>query len=154
MTSIYRGTSDPRKKSDSSQTDILWQVGSDEPDGQSNLVASEVQIISQKLDSLQASIDSHPIKWTTDIRDLNELGLRMLQPISIVIEEYPTEDSVIARFPEVEAFGEASTEPQAILELKADIVRLYRDLSNTPLDELGPLPETWLHILKQIISEE
>jgi hypothetical protein len=92
-----------------------------------------------------------PTKWTTQIRDLGEEGYVLAEPIHIVIEEYPDE-SVIARFPEVEAFGEGQSEPEAIQDLKSAILDLYDELMETDSDVLGDTPKMWLRVLERIIT--
>jgi hypothetical protein len=89
----------------------------------------------------------------TQIRDLGAEQLRLSEPITVVIEEYPDEENIVARFPEVEAFGEGATEAEALLYLKEDIRRLYFDLAGSKPEELGTLPKAWLRVLQQIITE-
>jgi len=92
-----------------------------------------------------------PVKWTTQIRDLGDEAYVLLEPVQIVIEEYP-DDSVVARFPEVEAFGEGETEPVAIMNLKIAILDLYDEMMEAPADELGKAPKMWRRILDRIIA--
>jgi len=90
-------------------------------------------------------------KYNAQIRDLGEDAFKLMEPIMVVIEEYPNEDSYIASYPELEVFGEGSTESEAIMNLKLAILDLYDDLLSTQSGELGDLPKNWLHILKQLI---
>jgi hypothetical protein len=93
-----------------------------------------------------------PVKWATQIRDLGDENYVLVEPILILVEEYPNSDMVIARFPEVEAFGEGITDTEAILNLKKSILDLYDELIETNLDTLGNMPKMWLRILKKVVT--
>jgi hypothetical protein len=99
---------------------------------------------------VQAMLD-RPAKWTTQIRDLGEQGYTLLEPIQVVIEEY-RDESVIARFPEVEAFGEGRSEPEAIANLKLAILDLYDELAEAEPASLGKVPQAWQRVLKRLVS--
>jgi hypothetical protein len=152
MTASKGSTFDPRQRREFDGTSLIWEVASNDDEGLADegTITTELAGLSEKVDQLC----QRPLKWATQIRDLGDPQLVLVQPIQIVIEEYASDDSVIARYPEVEVFGEGETEPEAILRLKEDIVRLYRDLINSSPDELGTLPQSWLRVLRQIISEE
>ena len=91
-----------------------------------------------------------PIKWTAQIRDLGEEGYTLREPVQIVIEEY-RDESVIARFPEVEAFGQSYSESEAIANLKIAILDLYDEL--VELENLGKEPQMWRRVLNRLISK-
>jgi hypothetical protein len=67
------------------------------------------------------------------------------------MEEYTSEDIVIASFPEIEVFGDGVTEAEALMNLKWAILDLYEELLDSSPDELGDLPKAWLSILRKII---
>jgi len=92
-----------------------------------------------------------PQKWPTQIRDLGDDDYELVAPVSILVEEYPGDDVVIARFPELEVFGEGATDAEAIFNLKQAILDLYDELTETDPDLLGDLPQTWLRILCKIV---
>jgi hypothetical protein len=146
------GTSDPRKHPSETLSHTVWSVAEGrqeaEADGAATL-ATEVASLNKEI----RQVLSRPQKWVTQIRDLGTAELRLVEPVLVVIEEYPEEESVIARFPELEAFGEGITEAEALLCLKNDIRSLYDDLNNTPENELGTLPQSWLRVLRQLIQE-
>ena len=108
----------------------------------------ELSSCKEKIDSLHRMLEERPIVRHTKIFDLG-CGLHVVEAIPVVIEE--TEDEVIASFPEIEVFGVADTESEALLKLKKNIVDLYYDLINTTQDELGELPLSWLRVLKRIL---
>jgi hypothetical protein len=139
-----------RRKSDNTAAEQKAALAEENGLMEDNPIIAELIALTDKVEQLTL----RPLKWTTEIRDLGIEQLRLNQPILITIEEYTAEDSVIARYPEVEAFGEGQTEPEAILQLKADIVRLYYDLTGSSPETLGVLPQSWLRVLRQVISEE
>jgi hypothetical protein len=105
--------------------------------------------LSEVTETLRA-LRQRPIKWTTQIRDLGSEERAVVEPIQIVIEEY-SDGSIVARFPEIEVFGEGETEPEAILALKAGILDVHDELSEADPASLGALPRMWLRVLDQII---
>jgi len=70
-------------------------------------------------------------------------------PVHITLEF--EEDNVIASFDDIEAFSYAETNSEAINRLCEEIVQLYEDLQEDE-ENLGPLPQKWLHYLKEIIE--
>lgn len=113
---------------------------------------------SKKIDMLQHQIDhltriliNRPMIRNAVLRDLNSSKYILKENIEISIEEYP--DETIAVWPEIEAFGHGITQPEAILDLKNEIIDLYEDLSSAKKKEMGKLPEMWLRILKKIIKK-
>lgn len=70
-------------------------------------------------------------------------------PVHITLEF--EEDRVIASFDDIEAFSYAETNSEAINQLCEEIIQLYEDLQEDE-ENLGPLPQKWLHYLKEIIE--
>ncbi len=97
---------------------------------------------------------NRPVKYNVQIRDIGDPNYQLTDSLFISIEEYPGENTVIASFPEIEAFGEGETESEAILNLKYAILDMYDELTETPPEKLGDLPKTWLHVLRQIIKKD
>ncbi len=87
------------------------------------------------------------------IRDLGDEKYQLTAPLSILIEEYQGDEAVIARLPELEVFGEGFTDSEAIHNLKMSILDLYDELTETDIDILADLPQTWLETLKRIITK-
>jgi hypothetical protein len=118
----------------------------------SSLVSIEQEVISCKeaIGKLYEELDERPLIKETRLFDIDE-KLEVIQPIPIVIEEYKNE--VIAGSPELEVYGVADNEPQAISNLKTGIRDLYYDLIESPKDELGKLPLSWLRILERSIRK-
>ena len=70
-------------------------------------------------------------------------------PVHITLEF--EEDKVIASFDDIEAFSYAETNSEAMNQLCEEIIQLYEDLQEDE-ENLGPLPQKWLHYLKEIIE--
>ena len=116
-------------------------------------VSRDGEIAQSSLDELSGGVEilmERPIKWTAQIRDLGEEGYTLREPVQIVIEEY-RDESVIARFPEVEAFGQGYSESEAIANLKIAILDLYDEL--VELENLGKEPQMWRRVLNRLISK-
>lgn len=117
------------------------------------LLIDRIETLTNQTGQLRSEVRERPLKHNTQIRDLGENGYDVLEPILITIEEYISEDNVIACFPEVEVFGEGVTEAEAITNLKQGILDLYDELDEIPKEELGNLPSSWQKILRKIISK-
>jgi len=107
----------------------------------------------EQFTQLRAEVLARPYKYTTQIHNLGDSGYQLVEPISIVVEEYPNEEIIIARYPEVEVFSEGATESEAINGLKDAILDLYDELTESAPEDLGSLPRSWLNILTQIIGK-
>jgi hypothetical protein len=116
-------------------------------------LSATVETLVNQTHVLQAEARARPIKWTTQIYDLGEQQYILLEPLLVLIEEYPDEGNVIARLPELETFGEGSTISEALLGLKNAMLDLYDELINEESQSLGNLPQTWLRILQRIIHK-
>ena len=101
-----------------------------------------------QINSLCADLKATPSIKQTELFDISE-EFELIHPIPIVLEE--SEDEVVASFPETETFAVGSTESEAIMNLKSAITELYSDLSETPHEQLGRLPLSWLRTLKRIM---
>ena len=86
---------------------------------------------------------------TVFIRDLHDPGLSVAEPISASIDF--SDGQVTACCYDVEQFGVGADEFEALDDLRATIVELYRTLKNEP--QLGPLPERQLDYLNRVIRE-
>ncbi len=86
------------------------------------------------------------------IWDLGDEKYQLMAPLSISIEEYPGDEAVIARLPELEVFGEGFTDSEAIHNLKMSILDLYDELTEIDIALLDDLPRTWLRTLKKTIT--
>ena len=113
-------------------------------------LANELRSVSVAISELVSKGDEQP---TTRVVALHELGrgdMKLRRPINVVVEEY--EGEVVARFPEVEAFGSGDSEFEAIENLKGDIASLLLDVSQTSSKQLGRAPKRWLEILSSLIE--
>ena len=123
-------------------------------DDPQTVILERLESLTNQTGQLKLEVMDRPIKYNSQIRDLGDETYELTEPLLITIEEYSVDDTVIASFPEVEAFGEGITETEAILNLKLAILDLYDELKETPVDELGSLPRSWLNVLHKIIHTE
>ncbi len=123
-------------------------------DDTQTVILERLESLTNQTGQLKLEVMERPLKYNSQIRDLGDETYKLTESILITIEEYLGDDTVIASFPEVEAFGEGTTETEAILNLKLSILDLYSELKETPVDELGNLPRSWLNVLQKIIHSE
>ena len=103
-------------------------------------------------DLSESKIRGRPVVYNVQIRDLDDEHYELAEPLLALVEEYP-DDTIIASFPEIEAFGEGSTESEAVLNLKHAILDLYDELDADLPESLGELPKAWLRVLRRLIRE-
>jgi predicted RNase H-like HicB family nuclease len=118
-----------------------------------NSILERLETLTNQTGQLRVDVQERPVKYNSQIRDLGDEGFTLNETLIVSIEEYSNEDTYIASFPEIEVFGEGSTEAEALMNLKCAILDLYDELIDTSPDELGDLPKAWLLILKKIIKE-
>jgi hypothetical protein len=126
----------------------------DESAGSNTELIEHVERMVNKTGELILEVQEKPIMYNAQIHDLGRLDeYELIIPLTILIEEYTAEDTVIASFSEIEEIGEGVTVSEAIYNLKLAIVDLYENLTETPPEELGNLPKSWLKILKRVIRK-
>lgn len=133
------------RKSAANPRDVMTTLPSAERDWRST-----PQILEEEAESELAGREDttrSPRVWSTSILELAGYSLRF--PLVIKVEDFG--DEVIAALPEVEAFGSASTEADAINELKVALRDLHDELEAAPEAELGPLPAGWRRALRAAI---
>ncbi len=113
-----------------------------------NSLKKEIVSLRKLLNKTIKDLGNRPIIKETKLYDIGD-DFIVLEPLPIIIEQY--RDEVITSFPEIEISSIAENEPEAILNLKQAIRRLYLDLNSTPTEELGNLPLCWLRILRRLI---
>jgi hypothetical protein len=85
---------------------------------------------------------------------LNDLGtdrLELLRPIGVAVT-YEA-DEVHVTVDDLEAWATGATLAEALDELKASIIELYDDLAASAAEQLGPLPQRWLAVLRKLVRE-
>ena len=117
------------------------------------LIVERLETLTNQTGQLRSEVRDRPVKHNIQIRDLGEKGYSLIEPILITIEEYASEENVIACFPEVEVFGEGATEIEAIINLKLAILDLYDELDEIPEENLGYVPLSWSRILNNLIRK-
>jgi hypothetical protein len=118
-----------------------------------SIILDRLETLTNQTGQLKADAQERPVKYNTQIRDLGDDNYSLVEPLILSVEEYTSEDIVIASFPEIEVFGEGVTEAEALTNLKLAILDLYEELIDTSPDELGELPKAWLSILQKIIKQ-
>jgi hypothetical protein len=118
-----------------------------------SIILDRLETLTNQTGQLRTDVQERPVKYNMQIRDLGDDGYSLIEPLIISVEEYTSEDTVIASFPEIEVFGEGVTEAEALMNLKLAILDLYEELTDTPLDELGDLPKVWLAVLRKTIKQ-
>jgi hypothetical protein len=111
----------------------------------------QMATLGKRVAALEERLAEQGVVRNAMLCDLGREGYSLRCPIIVVIEEY--DEETVARLPEVEAFGSAATEPEALALLKEDLVRLYEDLTATPDEQLGTLPLQWRAVLVRLIEK-
>ena len=149
-------TNDPRTSLkpylNSTSSDVLTTWQEKDQYAQTERLTDRVETLVNYTGLLHAEVKDRPVKYNAQIRDLDDDHYKLTEPVLALIENYPG-DTVIASFPEIEAFGEGSTESEAVLNLKHAILDLYDELSADPPESLGELPKAWLRVLQRLIRE-
>jgi len=142
-------TQDPRL--DKTQlSDQTWLVA--DTDDDVSRLTSRMADVAAEVESLRLAIEHQPCIYPIEITDLGSDAYNLVRPLPIIIEEYREDDVVIARWPEVEVFGEGHNPSTAIQELKNAILDLYDELVDGDLSLLGDLPLAWRRILCKTIT--
>lgn len=110
-----------------------------------------LQAMAAGVTSLSQALEQRSQLYPLTLYDLGSPEYELVQPLSIVVEEYGRGEEVIARCPELEAFGEGGTPAAAIHELKNALLDLYDELVATDPATLGELPLAWLRILNKVV---
>lgn len=148
MTSIF-----PRTQTQIPRIGDLISQGSTADEIQTDIL-ERLETLTNQTGQLKTEVQDRPIKYNLQIRDLGDDDYKLAEPLLVTIEEYHDDDTVIASFPEVEAFGEGATETEALLQLKWAILDLYEELKELSSKELGGLPKSWLTVLQKVIYSE
>lgn len=94
--------------------------------------------------------DDHPLLHSSiQIQDLNDDDVELLDSLQVEIDVYPQE--TIAEIPELNLWASASTDSEALLKIKKEIVTLWRELMDEDESKLGKLPRMWKRILNKKI---
>jgi hypothetical protein len=74
----------------------------------------------------------------------------LTRPLTVSIEIY--KDEVLAIVPELELYGEGSTEIEAMDDLESELIDLYAYLKPIPNRKLGKSPREWKRIIISLIQ--
>ena len=113
--------------------------------------AGLLQAVTAGVSALQQTLTQRPSIYPLTLYDLGSPEYDLVQPLSIVVEEYGQGEGAIARCPELDAFGEGATPTDAIHELKNVVLDLYDELTTTDPATLGEPPLAWLRILRKVV---
>lgn len=111
----------------------------------------KVEALSEQISDLKAEIADRPVIKTMVLHDFSSEVYALRQPLAIVVEQYASE--TVASFPNIEAFGAGSSEPEAIALLEQEIIDLYEQLQLIDQRELGPIPRGWLRVLNKLLEK-
>jgi predicted RecB family endonuclease len=85
------------------------------------------------------------------LNDLGDPALELSRPVGVAVAY--EDDEVHVSVDDLDAWATGATLSEALDELKASIVELYRDLAESTPEELGPLPARWLALLRKLVRE-
>jgi len=114
----------------------------------------ETEELREQVASFFDIVESRPIVTQTWLRDLGSDTYRLRSPVLVTVEEYT--DEVVARWPEVEAFGAGDTETQALAALREDIVSLFEDMEHllrAEPDRLGKPLRSVFRVLADVVEK-
>lgn len=114
-------------------------------------VTKMVAQLQKRIDELAEVIHEIGKTYNATIFELGSNEYDLTSPLQIVIEEY--RDETIARIPELNLYASGDTDAEAINELKQEVIKLYEDLESSDR-KLGPLPESWLEVLRKLIAKK
>lgn len=138
--------------SDLTQIPKIYETGYQGSTTTDEDLIQRLEELTNQTGQLNKDSQGRPNKYNIQIRDLGEKEYHLKEPLLVTVEEYSYDEVFIVSYPEIEAFGEGVTEAEAIANLKKSILDLFDELSQTPEDELGVLPKTWLNILNSLIK--
>ncbi|MSQ13248.1 MAG: hypothetical protein EXR47_03730 [Dehalococcoidia bacterium] len=110
---------------------------------------SSVNQCLEVVQELKTAVADLSVVKPTVIYDLSKRYV-LNQPLLILLEE-SGDECVTASWPELHPYAEGDTPTEAIGHLKDQIVRLYKELSQTPPEQLGVLPRRWLGALQRVV---
>ena len=116
------------------------------------MLFNEVRALLQEVKELRSDFRSRPLTSSILLTNLNNKGLSIRHPISVIVEEY--DEECLARWPEANAHGLGPTLYEAIVDLKQNIVDLFSDLSDRDEESLGDLAIETLSTLKAYINKK
>lgn len=113
-------------------------------------LSADLRALRRDVRGIADELSERPIVRYATLSDLGTPHFSLMATLPIVIEEYI--DEVVARWPEIEATGSGSSEPEAIQRLREEVVELMNELSSSAPEELGPEPTQALHILRRLVT--
>jgi hypothetical protein len=115
-------------------------------------LSNELRALLEEVKELRSELRSRPQTSSILLINLSNSRLTVHHPISVILEE--SDDGCLARWPEVNAYGLGPTLPEAIVDLKQNIVNLFVDLSARDEGSLGELAIDTLNTLMAYIWEK
>jgi hypothetical protein len=99
-------------------------------------------VVSERLDRLEA-------RGRETSLPIHELpGFTLKAPLTVVLTT--EEDVAFARLPELDLWMDGATEAEALEDLKEAAASVARTLLQTPVEQLGPRPQTWKRLLERL----
>lgn len=116
--------------------------------GRLRLLAGDLGSASRELRTLHKLLRKNPPTVSTYISTLPEKGLALVQPIPVLISPLRLM-YWRASMPEARLFGDGKTHDEALVVLREEILRAYRELSDEPERD----PARWM-VLDQLIRQK
>lgn len=118
------------------------------PDISYSFLKKEIDILKEQVSKFKEV----PQVVTAKMYSLTSNEYELTNTIDIILKIFPNE--VLALIPDLEIYGEGATEPEAINDLKMELIDLYEDLVDITDEKLGKFPKTWKKIVKTFIIKK
>lgn len=107
----------------------------------------EINTLKKRVDRLE----KQPNLCSVKIYDLASDIYNLKYPIDVVLKVF--EDEILAIVPDLEIYGNGTNEIQALNDLKAELIDLFKYLNTIPASRLGRLPKRWKKNINSFIEK-
>lgn len=109
-------------------------------------LARRLDSLTAEVEALRVELQSRPITYSTFIHTLSDESIKVLLPISVVIQEH--DDECFAEWPDIRAFASGSTTSEALMMLKRRIKQTFSDMHKMDKQSLGQIALDTLETLQ------
>ena len=113
-------------------------------------VTRRLSALEARLDAIIEFINDRPMVHSIQLIDLNSNQLRLMAPITVVIEVYP--DEVSAAIPEFNLYASDVTEALALVKLKFEVCSTFVEYTDMGIDKLGSLLQANFAAMNKVIE--
>jgi len=157
---VFGGEQDPMGTAQPDETPIFLHTSTayytpgrmTDLENQVHILTYRVADIVRLAKEMHAEIFDRPNVTSLTISDLGSNLLKVVIPISVIVEE--TDEEALVRWPEVNAYGLGATLHEALEYLKTDIQDLCADLNSRDPNTLGDVAIKTKNILDQYIERK